>query len=58
MFRRVGQGLTNAETAAALHLSESTVKAHFSRILVKLDLANRIQAVLLAYELGVVSVDR
>ncbi|MGZ0069027.1 response regulator [Microbacterium sp. Yaish 1] len=58
VFRLVGQGLTNAEIAAALHLSESTVKAHFGRILVKLDLANRVQAVILAYELGVVSVDR
>lgn len=58
VFRCVGQGLTNAEIAAALHLSESTVKAHFGRILVKLDLANRVQAVILAYELGVVSAER
>lgn len=58
VFRCVGQGLTNAEIAAALHLSESTVKAHFGRILVKLDLANRVQAVIRAYELGVVSAER
>lgn len=58
VFRCVGQGLTNAEIAEALHLSESTVKAHFGRILVKLDLANRVQAVIRAYELGVVSVER
>nr|WP_258524667.1 helix-turn-helix transcriptional regulator [Microbacterium sp. SMR1] len=58
MFHYVGEGLTNAEIAAALHLSESTVKARFGRILVKLDLANRVQALILAYELGVVSVDR
>lgn len=54
---RVGQGMTNAEIAEDLHLSESTVKAHFGRVLVKLDLPNRVQAVILAYELGIVSAD-
>jgi DNA-binding NarL/FixJ family response regulator len=58
VFGLVGRGLTNTEIAQALHLSESTVKAHFGRILVKLDLGNRVHAVIRAYELGVVSVDR
>jgi len=40
--------------ARALHLSESTVKAHFGRILMKLALPHRVQAVILAYELGIV----
>jgi DNA-binding NarL/FixJ family response regulator len=54
VFLHVGRGLTNAEISRVLHLSESTVKAHFGRILVKLDLPHRVQAVILAYELGVV----
>lgn len=54
VFVQVGRGLTNTEIAEVLHLSESTVKAHFGRILVKLDLPNRVQAVILAYELGIV----
>lgn len=58
VFIEVGRGLTNAEIARALHLSESTVKAHFGRILVKLELANRVQAVIRAYELGVVGARR
>ena len=54
VFLLVGRGLTNTEIAQSLHLSESTVKAHFGRILDKLDLSSRVQAVILAYELGVV----
>ncbi len=54
VFVQVGRGLTNREIAEVLHLSESTVKAHFGRILVKLDLPNRVQVVILAYELGIV----
>ena len=56
VFLLVGRGLTNAEIAQTLHLSESTVKAHFGRILVKLDVPSRVQAVIRAYELGVVNV--
>ncbi len=54
VFLLVGRGLTNTEIAQSIHLSESTVKAHFGRILDKLALSSRVQAVILAYELGVV----
>lgn len=43
----VGEGLTNAEIGARLHMSEATIKAYVSRVLTKLDCANRVQAALL-----------
>ena len=49
----VGRGLSNAQIGAELHLSVATVKAHVSRLLVKLDLANRVQIALLTHDAGV-----
>ncbi|GIJ72933.1 response regulator [Virgisporangium ochraceum] len=51
----LGQGLSNAELARTLTLSEATVKTHVARIFAKLSLRDRAQAVVLAYETGLVT---
>jgi DNA-binding NarL/FixJ family response regulator len=54
VWRLLVRGLSNAEMGALLHLSEATIKSHVTRLLGKLDVRNRVGAVVLAYDTGLV----
>ncbi len=55
VFRLLAQGRSNREIASQLHLSESTIKIHVGHILAKLNLRDRVQAVVEAYESGLIT---
>jgi DNA-binding NarL/FixJ family response regulator len=57
VFRLIADGRSNAEIAQELHISETTVKTHVTHVLQKLDLRDRVQAVVLAHQAGLVATD-
>src|SRR5688572_11948283 len=57
VFRLIASGLSNAEIARELYISDTTVKTHITHILRKLNLRDRVQAVVLAYQTGIFEAD-
>jgi DNA-binding NarL/FixJ family response regulator len=53
VFRLIARGLSNAEIGQALHIGDTTVKTHITHILQKLDLRDRVQLIVLAYQAGI-----
>jgi DNA-binding NarL/FixJ family response regulator len=52
VLAQVGNGLSNAQIAKSMHISEGTAKTHVSRILSKLHCTNRVQAAIIAHDAG------
>jgi DNA-binding NarL/FixJ family response regulator len=58
VFRLIARGLSNAEIGEQLFITDTTVKTHVTHVLQKLNLRDRIQAVVLAYQAGIVDAGR